>query len=56
MMSGTMTQKIYAIVTNLGAAKIANAVSLGTKLNITHKAVATAAARCQPPRGADKAG
>lgn len=34
-----MTQKFYAIVTNLGAAKIANAVSLGTKLNITHMAV-----------------
>ncbi|WP_241700520.1 phage tail protein [Cronobacter sakazakii] len=34
-----MTQKYYAIVTNLGAAKIANAVSLGTKLNITHMAV-----------------
>jgi phage-related tail fiber protein len=31
--------KFYAIVTNLGAAKIANAVSLGTKLNITHMAV-----------------
>lgn len=34
-----MTQKFYAIVTNLGAAKIANAVSLGTKLNITQMAV-----------------
>ncbi|WP_336282607.1 phage tail protein [Cronobacter dublinensis] len=34
-----MTQKFYAIVTSLGAAKIANAVSLGTKLNITHMAV-----------------
>ena len=34
-----MTQRFYAIVTNLGAAKIANAVSLGTKLNITHMAV-----------------
>lgn len=34
-----MTQKFYAIVTNIGAAKIANAVSLGTKLNITHMAV-----------------
>jgi len=34
-----MTQKFYAIVTNLGAAKIANAVSLGTKLSITQMAV-----------------
>lgn len=34
-----MTQKFYAIVTNLGAARIANAVSLGTKLNITQMAV-----------------
>lgn len=34
-----MTQKYYAIVTNLGAAKIANAAALGTKLNITHMAV-----------------
>lgn len=31
--------KFYAIVTSTGAAKIANAVSLGTKLNITHMAV-----------------
>ncbi|ADU70711.1 phage tail protein [Pantoea sp. At-9b] len=31
--------KFYAIVTTLGAAKIANAVSLGTKLNITQMAV-----------------
>jgi len=34
-----MTQKYYAIVTNLGAAKIANAAALGTKLNISHMAV-----------------
>lgn len=34
-----MTQKYYAIVTNLGAAKIANATALGTKLNITQMAV-----------------
>ncbi|MGC0825046.1 phage tail protein [Pantoea agglomerans] len=34
-----MTQKYYAIVTNLGAAKIANAAALGTKLNITQMAV-----------------
>ena len=31
--------KFYAIVTSTGAAKIANAVSLGKKLNITHMAV-----------------
>ncbi len=34
-----MTQKYYAIVTNLGTAKIANAAALGTKLNITQMAV-----------------
>ncbi|MDU6431692.1 MAG: phage tail protein [Pantoea sp.] len=34
-----MTQKFYAIVTNLGAAKIANAAALGTKLSITQMAV-----------------
>jgi phage-related tail fiber protein len=34
-----MTQKYYAIVTNLGAAKMANAAALGTKLNITQMAV-----------------
>jgi len=34
-----MTQKYYAIVTSQGAAKIANAAALGTKLNITHMAV-----------------
>jgi hypothetical protein len=34
-----MTQKYYAIVTNLGASKIANAAALGTKLNITQMAV-----------------
>ncbi|MGF9659835.1 phage tail protein [Pantoea agglomerans] len=34
-----MTQKYYATVTNLAAAKIANAAALGTKLNITQMAV-----------------
>lgn len=34
-----MSQKYYAIVTNLGAAKIANAAALGTKLSITQMAV-----------------
>ncbi|WP_312836743.1 phage tail protein [Pantoea sp.] len=34
-----MTQKYYAIITNLGAAKMANAAALGTKLNITQMAV-----------------
>lgn len=34
-----MSQKYYAIVTSLGAAKIANAAALGTKLNITQMAV-----------------
>ncbi|MCH9300556.1 phage tail protein [Pantoea allii] len=34
-----MSQKYYAIVTNLGAAKIANAAALGTRLSITQMAV-----------------
>jgi len=34
-----MSQKYYAIVTNLGADKIANAAALGTKLSITQMAV-----------------
>lgn len=34
-----MTVKYYALLTHLGAAKIANATALGTKLNITQMAV-----------------
>jgi len=34
-----MTTKYYALLTNLGAAKLANAAALGTKLQITHMAV-----------------
>ncbi|WP_202631169.1 phage tail protein [Pantoea ananatis] len=47
-----MTQKFYAIVTNLGAAKIANAVSLGTKLNITHMAVGDGGGTLPTPNAA----
>ncbi|HDL7338296.1 TPA: phage tail protein [Yersinia enterocolitica] len=34
-----MTTKFFAILTNLGAAKLANATTLGTQLQITHMAV-----------------
>lgn len=34
-----MTTKYYALLTNLGAARLANAAALGTKLQITHMAV-----------------
>lgn len=34
-----MTAKYYAILTTLGAAKLANAMALGTKLEITTMAV-----------------
>ncbi|RBO11104.1 phage tail protein, partial [Pantoea sp. 3_1284] len=34
-----MTTKYYALLTNPGAAKLANAAALGTKLQITHMAV-----------------
>lgn len=34
-----MTTKFYALLTNLGAAKLANAAALGTKLQITQMAV-----------------
>lgn len=34
-----MTAKFFAILTNLGAAKLANATALGTQLQITHMAV-----------------
>ncbi|EKN5158901.1 phage tail protein [Yersinia enterocolitica] len=34
-----MTTKFFAILTNLGAAKLANATALGTQLQITHMAV-----------------
>ncbi|WP_081708357.1 phage tail protein, partial [Yersinia wautersii] len=34
-----MTAKFYALMTNLGAAKLANATALGTQLQITHMAV-----------------
>ncbi|MEA9389566.1 phage tail protein [Acerihabitans sp. TG2] len=34
-----MTTKYYALLTNLGAAKLANATALGTQLKLTHLAV-----------------
>lgn len=34
-----MTTKFFAVLTNLGAAKLANATALGTQLQITHMAV-----------------
>lgn len=34
-----MTVKYFALLTNLGAAKLANAAALGTQLQITHMAV-----------------
>ncbi|HFK5711582.1 TPA: phage tail protein [Enterobacter roggenkampii] len=37
-----MTAKYFAILTNQGAARLANAVSLGTKLNLTQMAVGDA--------------
>ena len=34
-----MTTKFYALLTNQGAAKLANAAALGTKIQITEMAV-----------------
>ncbi|HEI6967694.1 TPA: phage tail protein, partial [Yersinia enterocolitica] len=34
-----MTAKFFALLTNIGAAKLANATALGTRLEITHMAV-----------------
>ena len=34
-----MTAKYFAILTNQGAARLANAATLGTKLNLTQMAV-----------------
>ncbi|SUW65423.1 Uncharacterised protein [Buttiauxella agrestis] len=34
-----MTAKFFAILTNQGAARLANATALGTKLNLTQLAV-----------------
>ncbi|WP_338657669.1 phage tail protein [Yersinia enterocolitica] len=34
-----MTARFYALLTNIGAAKLANATALGTRLEITHMAV-----------------
>ncbi|MFI8418497.1 phage tail protein [Serratia sp. NPDC078593] len=44
-----MTTKFYAILTNQGAAKIANATALGTKLNLTHLAVGDGAGSLPTP-------
>ncbi|MET1433170.1 phage tail protein, partial [Yersinia enterocolitica] len=34
-----MTARFFALLTNIGAAKLANATALGTRLEITHMAV-----------------
>ncbi|MHA3496903.1 phage tail-collar fiber domain-containing protein, partial [Yersinia enterocolitica] len=34
-----MTNKYFALLTHIGAAKLANATALGTRLEITHMAV-----------------
>ncbi|WP_050139320.1 phage tail protein, partial [Yersinia enterocolitica] len=34
-----MTPKYFALLTHIGAAKLANATALGTRLEITHMAV-----------------
>ncbi|GAB4593398.1 hypothetical protein ETAR_30010 [Edwardsiella tarda] len=44
-----MSAKYFAILTNLGAAKIANATALGTKLNVTHMAVGDGGGSLQTP-------
>lgn len=42
-----MTAKYFAILTNQGAARLANAAALGTKLNLTQMAVGDAMVRCR---------
>ena len=42
-----MTAKYFAILTNYGAAQLANAVALGTQMNISKWRWVTAAARCR---------
>ncbi|STC91376.1 Uncharacterised protein [Edwardsiella hoshinae] len=44
-----MSAKYFAILTNLGAAKMANATALGTKLNVTHMAVGDGGGSMQTP-------
>ncbi|MFV4846470.1 phage tail protein [Edwardsiella tarda] len=44
-----MSAKYFAILTNLGAAKMANATALGTKLNVTHMAVGDGGGSLQTP-------
>ncbi|ENY0850853.1 phage tail protein, partial [Salmonella enterica] len=44
-----MTAKYFAILTNQGAARLANAAALGTKLNLTQMAVGDANGTLPPP-------
>ncbi|WP_078000437.1 phage tail protein [Edwardsiella tarda] len=50
-----MSAKYFAILTNLGAAKMANATALGTKLNLTHMAVGDGGGTLQTPNPAQTA-
>lgn len=43
-----MTAKYFAILTSQGAARLANAASLGTKLNLTQMAVGDANGTLRP--------
>lgn len=42
-----MSAKFYTLLTDIGAAKLANAAALGVPLKITQMAVGMAAACCQ---------
>ncbi|MGR7478221.1 phage tail-collar fiber domain-containing protein [Klebsiella aerogenes] len=50
-----MTAKYYAILTNQGAARLANATALGTKLNLTQMAVGDASGKLPTPDPAQTA-
>lgn len=50
-----MTAKYYAILTNQGAARLANATALGTKLNLTQMAVGDANGKLPTPDQAQTA-
>ncbi|EPH1610524.1 phage tail protein [Klebsiella aerogenes] len=50
-----MTAKYYAILTNQGAARLANATALGTKLNLTQMAVGDANGKLPTPDPAQTA-
>lgn len=50
-----MTAKYYAILTNQGAARLANSTALGTKLNLTQMAVGDASGKLPTPDPAQTA-